>query len=261
MIDNLQIPVLPFFVCCIAVFQTGMVGYPESLTDPSYHSQILVLTYPLIGNYGIPKLTNDAYGLPEKFESRRVWPVALVVGEYCNTPSHWQAAMTLHDWLKENGVPGLAGIDTRELTKTIRERGTMKGRIYNQGSSAPPIFKSIPEFGNLVKDVSCRSRVSYNPTGKPLIIVVDCGLKFNQLRCLLDRGARVDVVPWDAHLEKVQYDGLFISNGPGDPAMCLATMDQLRRVIHAKTVKPVFGICLGHQLLAIAAGAKTFKMK
>lgn len=236
-----------------------MVGYPESLTDPSYHSQILVLTYPLIGNYGIPKSTNDAYGLPEKFESRRVWPIALVVGEYCETPSHWQAAMTLHDWLKENRVPGLAGIDTRELTKIIRERGTMKGRIYTTKPSA--FLKEFPKR-NLVKDVSCQNTVSYNPTGKPHIVVVDCGLKINQLRCLLDRGARVDVVPFDAKLEGIDYDGLFISNGPGDPAMCTSTVDQLRKVINkGGNVKPVFGICLGHQLLAIAAGAKTFKMK
>nr|CAD7402532.1 unnamed protein product [Timema cristinae] len=244
---------------------TGMVGYPESLTDPSYHAQILVLTYPLIGNYGVPGDDKDENGLLNWFESRRIWAAGLVVGEHCDTPSHWRQKKTLSTWLREHGVPGIFGIDTRTLTKRIREKGTLLGRIMvtSPGTGLVPPLTNLkdPNKRNLVAEVSTQKPVTYNSTGSPRICVVDCGLKYNQIRCLLKRGVRVDVVPWDHPLNIDEYDGLFLSNGPGDPANCSTTVDHLKRVLAHHTKKAVFGICLGHQLLAVAAGCNTFKMK
>ncbi|XP_025986540.1 CAD protein isoform X2 [Solenopsis invicta] len=244
------------------VFQTGMIGYPESLTDPSYHAQILVLTYPLIGNYGIFGDEKDEYGIPYWFESHRIWAAGLVVGEICEKPSHWRQTKTLSDWMKEQNVPGICEIDTRALTKVITEKGTILGRIIlGQPSHTLPITPPIedPNKRNLVAEVSQPIPKTYNPDGHPRICVVDCGLKFNQLRCLLKRGARVDVVPWNYDLKTAEYDGLFLSNGPGDPSMCRVTVENIRQVLRQE--KPIFGICLGHQLLSIAAGCVTYKMQ
>ncbi|XP_015120937.1 CAD protein [Diachasma alloeum] len=244
------------------VFQTGMVGYPESLTDPSYHGQILVLTYPLIGNYGVPGDEKDEHGLPYWFESSRIWTAGLIVGEVCDTPSHWRQTKTLSDWMKEQNIPGIHEIDTRALTKVIREKGSILGRIvYEQpagGNVTPEI--ADPNCRNLVAEVSCKSPKTYNPQGSPKICVVDCGLKYNQIRCLLNRGASVTVVPWDHDLSSLPFDGLFLSNGPGDPSMCLKTIQNLRSFLSASPTTPVFGICMGHQLLSLAAGCKSYKM-
>jgi len=239
------------------VFQTGMVGYPESLTDPSYRRQILVLTYPLVGNYGVP--TKETW--QEWAESSRIWAAALVVGELCSHPSHWSSSRSLGAWMAEEGVPGLQGVDTRELTKRIREKGTMLGRIVVQedGSNKPEWLD--PNTMNLVQEVSTKDVQTFNPSGSPRICAVDCGLKMNQVRCLTSRGARVEVVPWDHKLDASQFDALFLSNGPGDPQTCKKTVDSIRGVLSSSPSKPVFGICLGHQLLAVAAGCDTYKLK
>lgn len=245
------------------VFQTGMVGYPESMTDPSYHGQILVLTYPLIGNYGIPDEDLDESGLMLHFESNnKIWTSGLVVGEICEEPSHWRSKLTLSEWMKKHRVPGISGIDTRALTKKIRENGTVLGKIV-QGllSSASGITFNNQNLRNLVAEVSLSKPITYNSSGSPRICAIDCGLKLNQVRCFINRGARVDVVPWDAKLNPADFDGLFLSNGPGDPIMCKTTVDNIRQLLQGTVVKPIFGICLGHQLLSTAAGCNTFKMK
>ncbi|XP_050730695.1 CAD protein-like isoform X5 [Eriocheir sinensis] len=242
------------------VFQTGMVGYPEALTDPSYCGQLLVLTYPLVGNYGVPDTSLlDTNGLPKNVESRRVWVAGLVVGEVCEQPSHWAASRTLNQWLIAEGICGIQGIDTRALTKKIREHGSLLGKIVVDGGDDPAFYD--PNKVNLVDQVSIKEPRIYNPDGEVRVLVVDLGLKNNQLRCLLKWRACVTVVPWDHQLDPTQYDGLFLSNGPGDPQMCSTTVEHLRSVMAASVTKPIFGICLGHQLLSVAAGCGTYKMK
>ncbi|XP_066146242.1 multifunctional protein r isoform X2 [Euwallacea fornicatus] len=261
------------------VFQTGMVGYPESLTDPSYHSQLLVLTYPIIGNYGVPAETNDENGLPYFFESYRIWSAALIVGEYCDKPSHWRNVKTLSKWMQEQNIPGIQGIDTRNLTKIIREKGTMLGKIvYKLPEVSGNLTIADPNLRNLVEEVSVKVNrrsstttslyffsiqkpITYNASGKPRILAVDCGLKYNQIRCFLKRGARVDLVPWNHKLNVEQFDGLFLSNGPGNPEMCKEVIEQIKLVLKSDRKKPIFGICLGHQLLSMAIGCQSFKMK
>lgn len=245
------------------VFQTGMVGYPESMTDPSYHGQILVLTYPLVGNYGIPDEDLDERGLMLHFESNnKIWTSGLVVGEICEEPSHWRSKLTLSEWMKKHRVPGISGVDTRALTKKIRENGTVLGKIVQGILSSPSgITFSNQNLRNLVAEVSLSKPTTYNPSGSPRICAIDCGLKLNQVRCFIKRGARVDVVPWNAKLNPTDFDGLFLSNGPGDPVMCKITVENIRQLLQEPVVKPIFGICLGHQLLSTAAGCRTFKMK
>ncbi|XP_077991291.1 multifunctional protein CAD-like isoform X2 [Glandiceps talaboti] len=243
------------------VFQTGMVGYPESLTDPSYKSQILVLTYPLIGNYGIPGNENDKYDIPKWFESKKIHVSALVVGDMSEEYSHWAAKKSLHDWLKEHKIPAIYGIDTRELTKKIRQHGTMLGKVVTGTTNSNTIPYDDPNVRNLVAEVSCKEPMTYNKSGSVKIVAVDCGIKFNQIRCLVERGACVKVVPWDTQLDINDFDGLFLSNGPGNPEQCTAAIKNIRTIFNHSKPKPVFGICLGHQLTALAIGATTSKMK
>ncbi|XP_048582392.1 CAD protein isoform X2 [Nematostella vectensis] len=247
------------------VFQTGMVGYPESLTDPSYQAQLLILTYPLIGNYGAPEAKQDKHGLDLNFESHKIWAAALIVGDYIEEYSHWNAKRSLSTWLTEQGIPGISGIDTRALTKKIREKGTMLGKIVIDGTDPETVPFHDPNLENLVDIVSCKIPTVYNPQGTPHIIALDCGIKYNQIRCLVSRGACVKVVPWshdfNPEVKNGDFDGVFLSNGPGDPSYCMAAIDNIRQHIHDKNPIPLFGICLGHQLLSLAVGCKSFKMK
>uniref|UniRef100_A0A8C2MEX4 Multifunctional protein CAD n=1 Tax=Cricetulus griseus TaxID=10029 RepID=A0A8C2MEX4_CRIGR len=243
------------------VFQTGMVGYPEALTDPSYKAQILVLTYPLIGNYGIPSDEEDDFGLSKWFESSGIHVAGLVVGECCPTPSHWSAACTLHEWLQQHGIPGLQGVDTRELTKKLREQGSLLGKLVQSGTEPSALPFVDPNSRPLAPEVSIKTPRVFNAGGAPRICALDCGLKYNQIRCLCQLGAEVTVVPWNHELDSQKYDGLFLSNGPGDPASYPGVVATLSRVLSEPNPRPVFGICLGHQLLALAIGAKTYKMR
>ena len=237
------------------VFNTAMVGYPESLTDPSYSGQILTVTYPLVGNYGVPedRTVNDISGF---YESEKIHAQGLIVSEYSHQYSHWNAKKSLGDWLKEHKVPGIYGVDTRELTKLIREKGSMKGKIVMD--SPDEIDFIDPSLENQVAKVSCK-KVLYYGNGTKKIVLVDCGVKHNIIRCLLDYDITIIRVPWDYDFNQLEYDGLFISNGPGDPAHCQITVEHIKQAMQAE--KPIFGICMGNQLLAKAAGASTFKLK
>ncbi|MBN1999431.1 glutamine-hydrolyzing carbamoyl-phosphate synthase small subunit [candidate division KSB1 bacterium] len=236
------------------VFNTSMVGYPESLTDPSYYGQILVLTYPLIGNYGVPE-SKIIDKLDRWFESSRIQVLGLVVSEYSFTYNHWNAAKSLSQWLIEHNVPGLYGVDTRMMTKILRDEGTMLGRLL--------FFTEEKEFydpnkSNLVEKVSISEPVEYG-SGEKTVILIDCGCKDNIIRSLVKRGIRVKRVPWNYDFLSEDYDGIFITNGPGDPKMCRETINKVKSALEG--TKPVFGICLGNQILALAAGADTFKLK
>jgi carbamoyl-phosphate synthase / aspartate carbamoyltransferase len=284
-----------------------MVGYTESLTDPSYEGQILILTYPLIGNYGVPSRLSDLLeAVPTHFESSRIHVAALVVGYYSEDFSHFLAQSSLAVWLKENDVPAICGVDTRALTKCIRAKGAMLGRLLVRKPEAPigrksdldpesptvcaPPSPSLgspslpwredyihipyrdPNADNLVAAVSTKTPRVYpstctpllHPSGRPLrVLAVDVGMKYNQIRCFSSRGIELKVVPWDYDFtapSEEPYDGLFLSNGPGNPTTVQTTIDRVARAMQ-RGDRPIFGICLGHQLLALAAGARTSKMK
>jgi len=236
------------------VFNTAMTGYPESLTDASYQGQILVATYPLIGNYGVPDFV-EVNKLLKYFESDRIRISGLVISDYSFEYSHWNASKSLANWLKSNEVPGIYDIDTRALTKILREKGTMLGKIIFDNKDVPTYD---PSKHNLVDHVSTKEKIVYG-NGKYKILLVDCGVKYNIIRCFLNRDTTIIRVPWNYDFLKEDYDGLFISNGPGDPKMCKETIDRLKIAITQD--KPIFGICLGNQLLSLAAGADTFKLK
>ena len=236
------------------VFNTSMVGYPESLTDPSYHGQILVLTYPLIGNYGVPG-SAIIDGLEQNFESDRIHIQGLIVSEYSFDHSHWNARCSLGEWLSASQVPALYGIDTRALTKRLRDEGTMLGRIV---FFAEEQNFYDPNKTNLVAEVSTDSVVEYGE-GSKIVILVDCGAKYNIIRSLTRLGLKVRVVPWNYDFSEEPFDGVMISNGPGDPKTCSETVQIIRKVMAQN--HPIFGICMGNQILALAAGADTYKLK
>ncbi|PID92662.1 MAG: carbamoyl phosphate synthase small subunit [Bacteroidetes bacterium] len=236
------------------VFNTAMTGYPESLTDPSYKGQILVLTYPIIGNYGVPR--EDAENeLFKFFESDQLHISALVISDYSTEYSHWNAERSLGDWLKQHKIPGIFDVDTRLITKLLREKGSMLGKIVFDHRE-PADYD--PNLENLVASVSIGERKVYGK-GKHRVLLIDCGVKYNIIRYLLERDTTVIRVPWDHDISQEEYDGLFISNGPGDPKQCRATIDNLARAFTEDT--PIFGICLGNQLMALAAGADSYKLK
>lgn len=235
-------------------FNTGMVGYPESLTDPSYRGQILVLTYPLIGNYGVPD-SCELDGIDTSFESGAIQIAGLVVSEASLESHHWNATKHLSQWLYEQGVPALSGIDTRALTKRLREKGSMLAKISMDGQDIE--FRD-PNKEDLVSLVSTPKPAVY-PAGKKRVVLIDCGCKNSIIRNLLTRDVTVIRVPWNYNFHHERFDGVLISNGPGDPKMCLETIAHARRAM--EEASPVFGICLGHQILALAAGADTYKLK
>ena len=266
------------------VFNTAMTGYPESLTDPSYAGQILVTTFPLIGNYGVPDTGLGSNGLPLFMESERIHAKALIVADYSENYSHWNAKESLASWLQREQIPGITGIDTRRLTKVLREHGVMMGRIEVRGErlrvgelcsgmkQEVRDMTSTEDYGsvNWVEQVSCKEIITYRPESNlspltshlsPLkkVVLVDCGVKANIIRCLLKRGIEVVRVPWDYDFNQLEFDGLFLANGPGDPERCEKTVANIRTFL--KSDKPCMGICLGNQLLAKAAGAKTYKLK
>lgn len=236
------------------VFYTAMTGYPESLTDPSYKGQILVPTYPMIGNYGVPS-DEMVCGVSKFYESERIQCSALIISDYSENCSHWDSEQSLGDWLKKWKVPGLCGVDTRALTKKLREQGSMLGKIVFDSEDIP--FYN-PDEDNLVAQVSTKEPLTYG-SGRHKVLLVDCGMKNNILRCLLKHDVSVKRVPWDYDFSGEDYDGLFISNGPGDPRQCGATIEHLRGALQDD--RPIMGICLGNQLLALAAGASTYKLK
>jgi len=247
------------------VFNTAMMGYPESLTDPSYAGQIMVLTYPLAGNYGVPPFTIEPNGIATYMESERIHARALVVADYSHDYSHWNAHESLDEWLQREHIPGITGIDTRALTKTLREHGVMMGQIIYEDGIKP----AEEDYGqqNFVDQVSCREVIRYaasRPDAKR-VLLLDCGVKHNILRCLLRRGVEVIRVPWDYDFNTLDFDGLFLSNGPGDPNTCDIAVQHIRRFIdHELTqpqVRPLMGICMGNQLLGKAVGATVYKLK
>ena len=262
------------------VFNTAMTGYPESLTDPSYAGQILVTTFPLIGNYGVPDTGIGSDDLPLFMESDRIHPKAIVVADYSEQYSHWNAKESLAAWLKREKVPGITGIDTRRLTKVLREHGVMMGRIeisreWRVESGECRVesleFATAQDYGsvNWVEKVSCKEVITYKQDSSLFtlhsslkrVVLVDCGVKANIIRCLIRRGIEVVRVPWDYDFNQLEFDGLFLANGPGDPEQCGKTVEHIRTFLNNKEVKPCMGICLGNQLLARAAGAKTYKLK
>jgi len=237
------------------VFNTAMTGYPESLADPSYKGQILTLTYPLVGNYGVPG--KDLKNLiSSNFESDRIHISGLVISTYSAEYSHWNALESLSDWPKAHNVPGLCGVDTRALTKILREKGTMLGKLIQTDEDEIDFYD--PNLENLVSQVSVKKKTVYD-RGDYRILLVDCGVKNNIIRCLMETEATVIRVPWDYNFTGEDYDGIVISNGPGDPQMGTTTIENIKKVLGDE--KPIFGICLGNQILALASGAQTYKLK
>lgn len=259
------------------VFNTAMTGYPESLTDPSYAGQLMVLTYPLVGNYGVPPFSIEENDLPTFMESEKIHAEAIIVSDYSEEYSHWNAVESLGDWLKREMIPGITGIDTRALTKKIREHGVMMGRILiddetgmkyggiaglNMQPGSLHVPFEMPDYGsiNYVDRVSCKEIITYGEgEGKKRVVLLDCGVKANIIRCLLKRNVTVVRVPWNYDFNTLDYDGLFISNGPGDPDTCDVAVQHIRKALAGD--KPICGICMGNQLLAKAGGASIYKLK
>lgn len=232
------------------VFSTGMVGYPETLTDPSFYGQILVATYPLIGNYGVPQ---KLY-----FESKQIWIKGLIVQNYIDYPSHFESKQTLSSWLKSQNIPAIWGIDTRALTSKLRNHGVMLGKI--EVENQPVKAQYDPNLENVLPFVSCTKSEVFG-TGKKNVVLIDCGAKRNIIRSLVRRGLRVTVVPWDFDpiAKGLNFDGVILSNGPGDPQKALKTIATTKGLLFQRV--PIFGICLGNQILALASGGSTYKLK
>jgi|SRR6185369_4190432 len=232
------------------VFATGMTGYPQAFTDPSFKGQILVMTYPILGNYGVPER--------KLWESKNIQISGLIVSDYIETPSHFQSKMTLGQWFKDENLPLLQIKDTRFLTQKIREKGVMLGKIVID----KPVDDYDPNLDNLVAQVSTKT-VTTEGTGKKTVVLIDCGAKDNIKRCFLKRGVKVIQVPWDYDLfgnrSKDKFDAVFVSNGPGDPKMAAKTIETVKKSLENKI--PTLGICLGNQILALAAGGDTYKLK
>ena len=252
------------------VFSTSMVGYPESLTDPSYKGQILTLTYPLVGNYGVPP-RDMKFGLPIYFESDHIQVQGLVIHELCHEPHHWASTRTLDRWLQDEGVPGIYGVDTRRLTKKLRTYGVMLGILQVCEAGEEPNLENLiqeakmgirdPNLTDLVKEITVKEPIHYNVDGKYTVVLIDCGVKYNILRNLLKRGINVTRVPYNFSAKEIlEYhpNGVFLSNGPGDPKKCVSTIQCVSELVDKV---PMMGICLGAQILALAVGGDTYKLK
>ncbi len=253
------------------VFSTSMVGYPESLTDPSYYGQILTLTYPLIGNYGVPSYDERIFDVPVYFESIGIKVRGLVIQELCDVPSHYLSTRTLDEWLRSEGVPGIFGVDTRRLTKKLREKGVMLGilKVYREGEE-PNLddllrrSRSIPDpnVEDLVEKVTIKEPIHYRLNGKKRVVLIDCGVKCGILRSLFKLKVDVVRVPYNFSADEIlEYhpNGIIISNGPGDPKRCSDTIETVRELAYENM--PMMGICLGNQILALAFGGDTYKLK
>ena len=252
------------------VFSTSMVGYPEALTDPSYKGQILTLTYPLVGNYGVPPYDLN-FGLPLYFESDRIQVQGLVIHELCHEPYHWASTRTLDKWLLDEGIPGIYGVDTRRLTKKLRMHGVMLGILQVCEAGEEPNLDNLlkeakkgipdPNLTDLVKEVSVKEPVHYKVEGKNTVVLIDCGVKYSIMRNLLKRGINVVRVPYDFSAKEIlEYKpaGVVVSNGPGDPKKCVDTIACTKELVDKV---PLMGICLGNQILMLAMGGETYKMK
>lgn len=251
------------------VFNTGMVGYPESMTDSSYAGQVLAFTYPLIGNYGVPsEKDRDVFGLPRNFESSGIKLTGIVVQEYCQRPSHWASVQTLSGWMDGEGVPGIEGVDTRALVSTIRERGVMMC-VLSTGEGAAnrrELKRAIEKAArydsvDFVRRVSVKRPETYGEA-EERVVVIDCGVKESIIRNMLVRGYAVVRVPFDssyADVMKNDPSGVIVSNGPGDPRLCVETVKTTSRLVDSEV--PVLGICLGEQVLGMSQGAETYKLK
>jgi len=252
------------------VFSTSMVGYPESLTDPSYKGQILTFTYPLVGNYGVPPYDKEKEVL-KYFESDDIKVTGFVVHELCKNPFHWASTRTLDQWLKDEDVPGIYGIDTRKLTKKLRVKGVLLGILKvceaDEEPDLPKLLKEVknvqdPNFTDLAKQVTVKEPVRYSVGGNKTAVLIDCGVKYGILRNLLRRGFDVIRVPYDYSAEQIldyKPDGVMISNGPGDPKQCVKTVEAVRELVDVDM--PMMGVCLGTQILALALGGDTYKLK
>lgn len=242
------------------VFNTAMMGYPESLTDPSYAGQLMTLTFPLVGNYGVPPFTVEKNGIATFMESDRIHASAIIVSDYSEKFSHWNAKESLADWLRREEVPGICGIDTRQLTKVLREHGVMMGKIIFDDEPTN-ILEAEYEGVNYVAKVSCKEVTHYNRGAGKKVVLVDCGVKHNILRCLIDRGVELIRVPWNYDFNNMEFDGLFLANGPGDPDTCVESVKNIQKFLTNPKVRPCMGICMGNQLLSKAAGASIYKLK
>ena len=252
------------------VFSTSMVGYPEALTDPSYKGQILTLTYPLVGNYGVPPYDLEL-GIPRYFESESIKVTGFVIHELCKEPYHWASTKTLDEWLKDENIPGICGIDARNLTKILRVKGVMLGilQVCNDGEepNLERLLKEVetvsdPNLADLVREVTTKEPVRHEAGGNKVVVLIDCGAKYGILRHLLKRGIDVVRVPYNFSAEEIlEYDpsGVIISNGPGNPKRCVETIECVRGLVEKGI--PTMGICLGTQILALALGGETYKLK
>jgi len=249
-----------------AVFTTSLVGYPESLTDPSYRGQILVFTQPLIGNYGVPDQSVDSFGLLRHFESNRIQVEGVVVNDYSAQYSHWEAVESLGQWCFRHNVPAISGVDTRAIVCLLRDQGSTLSRIAvgpeAHADSVEGLEFSDPNTRNLISEVSTKLPYEVNPTGDVRIALIDCGVKQNIIRCLAQRGAAITVLPWNTKIAKTahEYDGVFVSNGPGNPIHASVTANNVRALFDTVD-RPVFGICMGNLIVGMAAGLHTYKLR
>lgn len=249
------------------VFTTSLVGYPESMTDPSYHGQILVFTQPLIGNYGVPSDAKDRFGLHKHFESSGIQVSGIVVNDYAARYSHWNAIESLGQWCARFGVPALSGVDTRAVVTLLREKGSTVGHIsVGEDAMSRAPSPHIDISSNWVSNVSRKTADVYNPNGRLKIALIDCGAKENIIRCLIERDCQVTVFPHDYDVSSIleSFDGIFLSNGPGDPLAVSTTVKNVGKILDKssgmKNPIPVFGICMGHQVMGLAAGFKSYKL-